>query len=166
MPFGVAWTDSLAEDTFLGYHHGLLGSWSQDDWNLDLVVFHDGAPIGCQSLSGEDFARVRRVVTGSWLGRDWQGRGLGTEMRAAVLTLAFDALGAENARTGYVAGNPQSEGVSRKLGYELVGSHTVAPRGVPIEHADLELRADAFESPVPVEISGLARLLPLFGVRE
>ena len=50
-----------------------------------------------------------------------------------------------------------------RLGYEVVGSHLVSPRGVPVEHTDLELRRESFRSPVPVEIVALDPLLPLFG---
>ena len=63
------------------------------------------------------------VTTGSWLGAAYQGNGLGTEMRAAVLTYAFDARGARVARSGAIQGNPQSLGVSRKLGYALDRGH-------------------------------------------
>ena len=42
---------------------------------------------------------MRTVGTGSWLGRPYQGRGIGKEMRGAVLALAFDGLGAEVAET-------------------------------------------------------------------
>src|SRR4051794_27279372 len=38
MPFGVAWTDDLAEDSFVEYHQGRLSHWSPDDWNLDLIA--------------------------------------------------------------------------------------------------------------------------------
>ena len=82
---------------------------------------------------------------------------------AGVLTLAFDGLGAEAARSGAIQGNPQSLGVSRKFGYEEIGSHQVSPRGEPVDHVDLELRRAAFRSPVPVEIVGLRPLAPLFG---
>ena len=116
-----------------------------------------------QALRGKRFAEERTVDTGSWLGREWQGRGLGTEMRAGVLQLAFEGLGARRATSGAIQGNPQSLGVSRKLGYTETGSHLVSPRGEPVEHLDLELQADAFSSPVPVEITGLDGLLPLFG---
>jgi RimJ/RimL family protein N-acetyltransferase len=162
MPFGVAWTDDLEEDGFLSFHASQLASCRPDDWHLELVAFHDGAPIGSQGINGENFAERRTVVTGSWLGRRWQGRGLGTEMRAAVLTLAFDRLGAVEARSGAIVGNDASLAVSRKLGYRIVGSHTVSPRGEPVEHHDLELRPERFHSPVPVEIEGLDP--SLFGV--
>ena len=84
-------------------------------------------------------------------------------MRAAVLAFAFDCLGAEGATSGAIQGNPASLGVSRKLGYEVVGAHSVSPRGVSVDHADLELLRDRFTAPVPVEISGLGGLPPLFG---
>jgi RimJ/RimL family protein N-acetyltransferase/predicted GNAT family acetyltransferase len=139
MPFGVAWTDDLNEDAFLSYHR---------DRN-EFVVFLDGEPIGVQTLE----VRADHVVTGSWLGRAYQGQGLGTEMRAAVLTYAFEKLGAEVARSGAVAGNDQSLAVSRKLGYEIVGSHVISPRGAPVEHTDVELHRERFLSPVPVKMS-------------
>ena len=116
-----------------------------------------------QSLNAKNFGRERAASTGSWLGRAWQGKGLGTEMRAAVLHLAFQGLGATLATSGAIEGNRQSLGVSRKLGYEIVGAHLVSPRGVPVEHTDLELRSENFRSPVDVELVALEPLLPLFG---
>jgi len=92
--------------------------------------------------------------TGSWLGAAYQGRGLGTEMRAAVLTYAFEHLGATAARSGALGGNEQSLGVSRKLGYRVVGSRMFSPRGEPVEHTDVELLREDFHSPVPVEVVG------------
>jgi RimJ/RimL family protein N-acetyltransferase/ribosomal protein S18 acetylase RimI-like enzyme len=163
MPFEYPWTDDVTEESVRDYHRDCLQEFAPDRWQLGLVAFHAGRPIGIQSVSAEQFASTRTVSTGSWLGRAWQGRGLGTEMRAAVLQLAFAGLGARIARSGAIAGNPQSLGVSRKLGYEVVGSHTVSPRGAPLEHTDVELRNESFASPVPVEVVGLAQLLPLFG---
>jgi RimJ/RimL family protein N-acetyltransferase/ribosomal protein S18 acetylase RimI-like enzyme len=164
MPFGVAWTDDLDQEAFVAFHRSKQ-TVRPDEWDLQLVALHHGTPIGSQSVGAESFVRDRTVVTGSWLGREWQGRGLGTEMRAAVLVLAFERLGAHVAQSGAIAGNPQSLGVSRKLGYEIVGSHEVSPRGVPVEHADLELRRERFRSPVAVEITGLDQLLPLLGAQ-
>jgi RimJ/RimL family protein N-acetyltransferase/ribosomal protein S18 acetylase RimI-like enzyme len=163
MPFEFPWTDDLSEETVLDYHRTRLQEFSADDWELGLVVFYRGRPVGSQSVRAERFAETKRVTTGSWLGREWQGQGLGTEMRAAVLQLAFGGLAANVAVSGAVAGNPQSLGVSRKLGYEVVGAHLVSPRGEPLEHTDLELRREHFRPPVPVELVALAPLLPLFG---
>jgi hypothetical protein len=46
--------------------------------------------------------------------------------------------------------------VSRKLGYREVGSHFVEPRGVPVEHVDLELRRKDFMPLVDAEVVGWA----------
>ena len=168
MPFGVAWTDRAGKPGFIEesieVHEGRIRAWEPGDWTLNLIAFHRGRPIGVQSVRGERFEERRVADTGSWLGRAYQGQGLGTEMRAAALHLAFEGLGAEVATSGAIDGNPQSLGVSRKLGYEIVGAHTVSPRGVPVEHLDLELRRESFRSPVPVEVVGLEPLLPFFGV--
>jgi RimJ/RimL family protein N-acetyltransferase/ribosomal protein S18 acetylase RimI-like enzyme len=167
MPFGVAWTDDSDRPGFveeaIEHHESATREWQPDDWSLNLIAFHRGRPAGVQSVRGERFGKRRTVDTGSWLGREFQGQGLGTEMRAAALHLAFAGLGATVAKSGAIEGNPQSLGVSRKLGYEIVGAHMVSPRGVPVEHMDLELRRERFRSPVPVELVALEPLLPLFG---
>ena len=163
MPFELPWTDTVTEQSVVDYHEQAVRDFDPEDWQLNLLAFHRGRVIGTQGIGAESFAERRTVATGSWLGRRWQGRGLGTEMRAAVLQLAFAGLGADVARSGAIDGNPQSLGVSRKLGYEVVGSHTVSPRGVAVEHTDVELRREGFRSPVPVEIIALEPLLPSFG---
>src|SRR5262245_10513687 len=162
-PFEIPWTDTVTEQSVLDFHEQALRELTPEDWQLNLLAFHRGRVVGMQGIDAECFAERRIVATGSWLGKRWQGQGLGTEMRAAVLELAFTGLGADVARSGAIGGNPQSLGVSHKLGYEVVGSHTVSPRGVAVEHTDVELRRDSFRSPVPVEIVGLEPLLPMLG---
>jgi RimJ/RimL family protein N-acetyltransferase len=164
MPFEFAWTDDLEEEAFLDYHASRLAESRPDDWRLELVAFHDGQPVGVQGITGRDFGATRAAGTGSWLGRPWQGRGLGTEQRTAALTFCFDVLGAERAISGALAGNEASLGVSRKLGYEQVGTSTVSPRGTPVAHADLVLERSRFRPAVPVQIAGFDRdLLAWFG---
>ncbi len=87
MPFEVPWTDSLDEASFLEFHTARIARWDPSDWHLELVAFHEGGPVGVQGIGAARNAPPGTVVTGSWLGRRWQGRGLGTEMRAAVLRL-------------------------------------------------------------------------------
>ena len=72
---------------------------------------------------------MRAVATGSWLGSAYQRQGIGKEMRAAVLALAFDRLGAEIAETEAFVDNPASAGVSRALGYVPNGTGRLAPDG-------------------------------------
>jgi RimJ/RimL family protein N-acetyltransferase len=167
MPFQVPWTDRSGEPTFVAefvaFHEGNLAAWRPDDWHYEPLAFLDGEPIGVQALGATRFAETRAVLSGSWLGLPWQRRGLGTEMRSAVLALAFDGLGADVAHSGAVGQNEASLGVSRKLGYEHVGTSTVSPRGVAVPHADLELRRESWRPAVDVRIEGLDGVKELFG---
>jgi RimJ/RimL family protein N-acetyltransferase len=163
MPFMVAWTDDPELSTFLDYHELLRREWSPDAWQLELGVWLAGELAGVQAVTATEFGATRTVSTGSWLAQRLQRRGVGTEMRTAVLELAFRGLGAEVARSGAIDGNVASLRVSEKLGYRTVGRGTVEPRGVPAAHTDLELRRDEWQPPFAVEIEGLAPCLPLFG---
>lgn len=163
MPFLVPWTDDLRLEAFLEFHQGTSAAWRPEKWSLNLITFLDGNPIGSQSIEAEDFAVKREVVTGSWLGAPYQGRGLGTEQRAAVLELAFAGLAAEVALSGSLVHNIASQRVSEKLGYRMTGTRTVAPRGEPVEHYDYRLERADWTCPVAVELDGVAPALPLFG---
>jgi len=113
------------------------------------------------------FSVRRTVVTASWMGRAYQGRGYGTEMRAAVLALAFEGLGAEVAESGYLEGNAASAGVSAKLGYVDNGEEVRAVgRERVVEHR-LKVGRDTWRRDlVPVTIEGLEPCLKLFGIGE
>jgi len=85
-PFGVPWTDvdpAARARSVLQYHWSCLGSWSPATWTLNLVVVRAGTVLGTQGLGATDFPILREVGTGSWLGRRYQGRGIGTAMRAS-----------------------------------------------------------------------------------
>jgi RimJ/RimL family protein N-acetyltransferase len=164
MPFTVPWTDDPDLEGFLDYHEMRRREWSAEAWHFEPGVWLDGELVGVQALESTRFAETRTVGTGSWLGRRFQGKGIGTEMRTAVLELAFRGLGAARACSGAVDGNAGSLGVSEKLGYRVVGRDTVAPRGVAIRHAKLELLRNAWRPPFPVEIEGLELCRPLFGL--
>jgi RimJ/RimL family protein N-acetyltransferase len=165
MPFQIAWTDEITDESFLDWHLSALRDWRPYDWRLELVAFHEGRPVGSQGLTAKQFGAVRRASTGSWLGASWQRRGLGTEMRAGVLTLLFDGLGGLEAASGAIVGNEASLGVSRKLGYIAMGMSTVAPRGVPVAHHDLVLQRQEFRRPgFGIGIEGLDGLDAYFGL--
>jgi hypothetical protein len=84
------------------------------------------APTG-QWRDAEQFATLRSVHTGSWLGLNYQGQGLGKEMRRAILHLAFAGLGAQEAHSGAFFDNAPSLATSRSVGYEPNGE-TLGPR--------------------------------------
>ncbi|MEA2609020.1 MAG: hypothetical protein QOJ75_1263 [Chloroflexota bacterium] len=168
MPFGVAWSTApspLFERGFLQHHWGMWANWAPEAWGLNLMVELDGATIGAQSIHARDFAVHRTVDTGSWIGRPWQGRGLGTEMRGAVLAFAFDGLGARAAESAAFLDNAASNRVSRKLGYEENGRGSLAPEGVARETQRFRMTVDAWRSrPRPaVTIEGLDDCRAWFG---
>jgi RimJ/RimL family protein N-acetyltransferase len=168
MPFAVAWTDRVGEPGFVEsvveFHETALREWRPAKWSLNLLVFAARQLAGSQTIHAEDFASRKLVSTGSWLGRRFQRQGLGTEMRAAVLELAFRGLGAEAATSGAIVGNEASKRVSEKLGYTVTGTSTVSPRGEPLTHYDLRIERSEWRAPVRVELVGLDDCQPLFGL--
>lgn len=168
MPFLYPWTDAPPEDVARSVvqHAWLrLGNWTPDNWALNLAVIADGQVVGQQTMSASHFAVTREAGTGSWLGRRFQGRGIGTEMRAAVVHLAFAGLGAEEVVSAAFTDNPASFRVSEKLGYEPDGIARYAVRGKPVIARRVRLTRErwATHRTVPVSIEGLEPCLPLFG---
>jgi len=169
MPFGVAWSTAPSptfERQFMQHHWSMRGSWAPERWVLNLVAEFEGVLIGSQSVGGDGFAVHRTVSTGSWLGREYQGRGFGREMRASVLGFAFDRLGARVAETSAFLDNAASNAVSRALGYEENGFGSLAPEGVARVTQRFRMTAETWRSrPRPsVTIEGLEACRELFGV--
>jgi RimJ/RimL family protein N-acetyltransferase len=166
-PFLVPWDELPSpafERQFLLHWWRVRGTWSRDDWTLGLAVLAEGRPIGVQDVTARDFAHRRTVLTGSWLGLEHQGRGYGTEMRAAVLWLAFEELGALVAESGYVDGNEASARVSGKLGYLGNGERLVAPKGEPVTEHEVRVTPATWRRDlVPVTAEGLEPCRGLFG---
>jgi RimJ/RimL family protein N-acetyltransferase len=100
-------------------------------WRLYFVVMVDGAAAGMQDVIGTNFASFGRVGTFSWLAPSYRGRGLGTEMRAAAIELAFAGLDAREAFSEAFVDNAASNRVSRALGYESNGTEWATRRGEP-----------------------------------
>ena len=107
------------------------GKVEPDSWRLYFVVVVDGRPVGMQDLIGVSFSTFRTVTSFSWLATDQRGRGLGHEMRAAILHLAFDGLGAMEAGSDAFVDNHASNTISRDLGYEPNGSEWATRQGEP-----------------------------------
>ncbi|MGW6100165.1 GNAT family N-acetyltransferase [Streptomyces sp. NPDC055157] len=168
MPFTVPWTDGPpAERGRAVYQHvlGTVANWSVRNWVLSLAVLHEGKVVGRQDLGAADFAVTGEVSTGSWLGLAHQGQGIGTEMRAAVLHLAFAGLGARTATSSAMTDNPRSLGVSRRLGYLPDGLEVAALRGAPVTLQRLRIDRDrwAEHRTVDVRIEGLDACRKDFG---
>lgn len=169
MPFMTPWTDQEPQErarSTIRWRWQAWGSWTPEDWTLDFVVLFEGAVVGAQDVLGREFAALREVATGSWLGQKHHGRGIGTEMRAAVLHLAFEGLGAQAAVSSAFTDNKASLAVSRKLGYTNDGVRRVMRRGLPATDQRLRLDRATWEArrTIPVRIEGLEPCLPLLGL--
>jgi RimJ/RimL family protein N-acetyltransferase len=168
IPFAWAFTDLPSPELERGW---LQVQWrgraelGPERWSLDLAVRADGRLVGVQGLSARQLAVRREVHTGSWLGMDHQRRGIGTEMRGAVLHLAFAGLGAEVAVSAAFPDNPASERISRKLGYEPDGLERIARRGAPVDARRFRLTREAWERTprLDVDLAGVEPCLPLLG---
>ncbi|MFD5391640.1 GNAT family N-acetyltransferase [Streptomyces sp. NPDC059474] len=168
MPFSIPWTDAPPEERGRSSFQHLLGTiaeWRPEKWTLSLAVLHEGAVIGRQDLSATEFAVTREAETGSWLGTAHQGKGLGTEMRAAVTHLAFEGLGALSLTSGAMVENGRSLGVSRRLGYRPDGLSMLAVKGEARTLQRLRLDRAAWEEhrTTSVEMTGLEPCRALFG---
>jgi RimJ/RimL family protein N-acetyltransferase len=167
MPFGVPWTDAPREELAYNTLAHNWQSWSgftAANWRLDFVVLRDGVVVGTQGIGARDFPVLREVSTGSWVGRRFQGQGIGSEMRAAVLHFGFAGLGAEWATSTAYEDNARSLGVSRKLGYREDGISRDVRRGEPATQLRLRLSRADWEThrSVEVEIENLEPCRPYF----
>mgnify|MGYP003435334916 CR=1 FL=1 len=168
-PFGFPWTDAAPEalpGNLAAYQWGLRSGLSPQHWTIPFGVHFEGRLVGSQDLAAFDFANRRTVNTGSWLTQEAQGRGLGTEMRAALLLFAFDTLGAEWAESSAAAWNIASLAVSRKLGYECNGVTRVSPRpGEPVDQQSVRLDKREFVRPSwNISVDGATPALKQLGV--
>ena len=143
------------------------GTWSPESWCLDLAVEVEDRVVGVQALEGDQFRLLRTVDSFSWLAKDVRGRGLATEMRTAVLALAFDHLGAEVAVSSAVTDNAPSLAVSYRLGYVDNGlSRTNTPTG-PRDLQHVRLTREVWRaSDRTADVTGLDPCLPWFGLDQ
>jgi RimJ/RimL family protein N-acetyltransferase len=168
MPFGMPWTDQSpvgrARST-MQVHWRMWGALTPESWSLPFVVVEDGRVVGTQQIDADGFAVRRSVSTGSWVGRQHQGRGIGKEMRAAVLHLAFVELGALWATTSAFDDNDASLGVTRHLGYEPDGMDIHDRRGAPATMLRFRMSAAQWEQGdrIPVTVVGIEPCRALLG---
>jgi RimJ/RimL family protein N-acetyltransferase len=135
-------------------------------WRCYLVVMVDGNPVGMQDLIGTDFAAFGTVTTFSWLQPSFRRRGLGAEMRSAVLHLAFAGLGAREASSEAFTDNDASNGVSRSLGYEPNGTTWATRRGDPAQLTVWKLTRERWELSRrdDIQLTGVEACLPVLGL--
>ncbi len=149
MPFTIPWTDLPSpqmEYEAMRFYSRNRAETRPESWTLQFAVILDDAVIGACDLMAANFATLRQFTTGSWLGREFQGQGLGKEMRMAALTLGFDGLDAEFAQTGLWHDNAASLGVTRSLGYAEEGRRRELRRGKPDEMVGFRMPREHWET--------------------
>jgi len=170
MPFMLPWTDVPSpqlERSAMQWYWKARAETTPAHWHLTLAAIVDGEVIGTTSLDANEFVTLREFESGSWLGREFQGRGLGKEMREATLHLGFDGLGAEYATTRAWHDNGPSLGVTRSLGYREETSRRAVRRGEPTESVEFRMTRDDWQSRLrrdDIVIEGLGPALPLLGL--
>jgi RimJ/RimL family protein N-acetyltransferase len=125
MPFSTPWTDApspeLERNTMRFYWRNRADT-TVEHWNLNLAVVVDAVVVGMCSIEAAEFPTRRSAETGSWLGRRYQRRGIGGEMRHAALHLIFAGFDADQTTTRAWHDNTASLGVTGSLPYAQTGS--------------------------------------------
>jgi len=170
MPFTTEWTDTESPDLERGalqYWWGCRASFSAENWDLPLAVVSEGTVVGVQNLTARQFPTLRTAETGSWLGLAHQGKGIGKEMRRAIVHFGFECLGAMAITSGAMTDNVASQRVSLATGYEPNGTNVVARRGGRAEQIRYILtrqRWADFCSNSDVQVEGFEACRAMFGL--
>jgi RimJ/RimL family protein N-acetyltransferase len=166
MPFGIPWTDQ-GPAQHLQFFWRNRAEWTPEQWHCPLVTLLDEEVVGTQGIFANHFATLRTFETGSWLGRAHQGKGIGKEMRAAIVHLGFAGLSAIEAVTGAWHDNHPSLGVTRALGYLDNGEQRMPRRDEGDRMLKFRLPREVWEQRRrdDIEIEGLEPCLELFGAR-
>lgn len=169
MPFAVPWTEVPTEDlarNTVQFHWANRAAFAPTGWDLQFGVWRDGVLVGSQGLATKNFLVTRTGETGSWLGRAFQGQGIGTAMRQAICAFAFDHLEAVELTSGAFVDNPASAAVSRKVGYRENGVRRMERRpGEVVEQQDFLLTPEwLVRSAYPLEVEGVAQFGTLIGL--
>jgi RimJ/RimL family protein N-acetyltransferase len=170
MPFSEPWTlddPAVLPANNMRHYSRIRAGCTPEHFSLQFAVRVGGELVGSQSFSARDFAVTRTGETGSWVGRRFHNRGIGTRMRRAVCAFVFDGLDAVEMTSGAFVDNPASLAVSRKVGYRLNGMTRLTRRpGEVAINQQLVLTRDTFIRGEPVEIEGLPPLLRFLGLER
>jgi RimJ/RimL family protein N-acetyltransferase len=169
MPFLIPWTDQPSpqmEQEAVRFYARTRADVRPAAWNLQFAVIVDDTVVGACDLMAQSFPELRQFTTGSWLGREFQGRGLGKEFRQAALALGFDGFGAEFALTGMWHDNAASKGVTMSLGYELDGRRRALRRDVADEMLSYRMARAHWETirRDDIELVGAANAREFLGI--
>lgn len=160
-PFSEPWTDvptPQLERNTVQYFWKCRAQTTVEHWDVCLAVIVGGAPAGVCTVHGDDFPSRREAITGSWLGRPFQRRGLGLETRHAALHLIFAGFRAQRAVTSAWHDNGASLGVTRALPYAETGTRTELRRGKPDTMVEFVMTSEQWKTVerTDIELTGIA----------
>jgi ribosomal-protein-alanine N-acetyltransferase len=89
--------------------------------DLAFVIELDGEVVGVTSLN-ELSARDRRVMVGTWIGREWWGTGVNGESKALMAQLAFEICGMRRLGAYSNTDNGRSTTALERLGFVREGT--------------------------------------------
>ena len=168
MPFGMPWSLAPAPEqsrNLAQYHWRKRAAFSPGTWTANFAVFYDGELVGSQGISTSDYLITRTGETGSWLGRRFQGSGIGTAMRQVMCAFAFDHLDAKAITSGAFEDNGPSAAVSRKVGYAANGTKTMNRMGKPVTLLRFLLEPENLvRYPHPLTVTGLSEFRESIGL--
>lgn len=166
MPFDPPWTDlpeiERAQKAF-------RNAMNRDPDQLTFAVRRRRAPntpvgeVSIRGIDGKEWGHAS-VETGSWLLRPEHGKGVGTEVRQAMLALIFDGLGKDYALTASFDNNPSSIAVTQKLGYTQLESEFVNNREERREVFKFELHRNNWTRVDGISWTGLDLVLTYLGL--
>ncbi|THF88733.1 GNAT family N-acetyltransferase [Deinococcus sp. KSM4-11] len=144
------------------------GTVRPDSWRLYFAVMVEGQAVGMQDLLGREFDSFRTVSTFSWLAPGVRHRGLGREMRAAILHLAFEGFGASEATSEAFFDNVASNRVSEVMGYQPDGSDWATRRGEAAVLKRWRLTRDAWAANrrSDIELTGVDECKPVLYITD
>jgi RimJ/RimL family protein N-acetyltransferase len=150
-------------ESFLREHvNKNIVEWNKKNWQLPFAIFSEDKPIGMITVYAKDFPIAGGFGCGYWLGIAHQGKGLGTEMLQAVLSLGFDGLHAREAYVGAWSDNVASLRIMEKLGFIFNGEYWMARQGQPVKDIRMKLSREKWVKPSDVFIERLDSCLECF----
>jgi len=172
MPFAMPWSTEPSpalERNTMQFYWRCRAELSPTDWNINLATIMDRKVVGTTALIAKDFPILRQFETGSWLGRAFQGHGIGKEMRIATLQLGFLGLAGDTATTSAWEDNAPSLGVTNSLGYSRASTRRSVrqARASTMHHFEMS-RADftARVQRTDIELGGVEACLPFLGLGQ
>lgn len=124
-PYAFPWARAIKHDptqasASIAFQRDNLAKANADNFTVPFLVRYQDVLVGSQDLRAESFSSNRLVHSGSWLAVDYQGRGLGSIMRRALLIFAFEKLGATAAFSQANPSNLASIHTSLACGYKQI----------------------------------------------